>query len=141
MVILNIILNLIFIPEDINSLGIKLFGLGARGAALATVISYGIGLLYSRIMAYKVTKIKGNYRIIFHSIAAFVMMTFLYLVNNTIVINRWYYLVFFSFIGFGLYLLILTVFKEFSKKDFTFFIDLFNIKKMIEYVTYELRKK
>jgi len=141
MVILNIILNLIFIPEDINSLGIKLLGLGARGAALATAISYGVGFTYSRIMAYKITKIKGNYRIVFHAFAAVIMSVFLYLINKTIVINRWYYLVFFSLMGLVLYISILIIFKEFSKQDFKFFIDLLNIKKMIDYIKKEVKRK
>jgi len=78
MVFVNIFLNLILIPKDIQSIGINCAGLGATGAAIATVCSYFIGLLYARFMTWKLTKIKGNIRIILHALAAGIMATILY---------------------------------------------------------------
>ena len=51
MVLCNILLNFFLVPHDIQLLGLTLFGLGAQGAAIATVISYAIGLIYSRVFA------------------------------------------------------------------------------------------
>ena len=47
----NVILNLVLIPKDIQSLGIKCAGLGTEGAAIATVIAYLVGLIYIRVVS------------------------------------------------------------------------------------------
>ena len=79
MVIINIILNIILIPKDIQSLNLELAGLGGIGAAIATVISFAIGLIYTRFMIYKYTKIKGNIRILIHIFSGLLMLLILYL--------------------------------------------------------------
>ncbi len=48
---LNVVLNLILIPQSI--LGIELFGLGVEGAAMATFISSTVAYLYNRSFASK----------------------------------------------------------------------------------------
>jgi O-antigen/teichoic acid export membrane protein len=145
MVCCNVLLNIILIPKDIQSLGLNLLGLGARGAAIATVVSYGLGLFYSRLMSWKLTKTKGNPRILLHALASVIMATVLYLMlyifNIIELITRWYYLLGFAFLGFGVYLVFLYIFREFSKQDFNFFIDAINIKKLTTYIKEEIRKK
>lgn len=145
MVCFNVLLNIILIPSDIQMLGLKLAGLGARGAAIATVVSYGVGLIYSRAMAWKLTKIKGTSRIILHAIAAgimgFVIYVLFYRLNMIVLITRWYHLLGFAFLGFGIYISILFILREFTKKDLDFFLDTLNIKKMFRYVKDETRGK
>jgi O-antigen/teichoic acid export membrane protein len=144
MVCCNVFFNIVLIPRDIQMLGLNLVGMGAKGAAIATVISYGVGLVYSRIMAWKYTKIKGNPRILFHAFASVVMATVLYFMlyqlNMIEFITRWYYLLAFALFGFGIYLAVLCLFKEFSKQDLIFFADALNIKKLIAYIKDEIRK-
>ena len=145
MVLFNIGLNFILIPRDINALGITLFGWGARGAAIATVISYLIGLLYSRYMAYKLHNIKGSPVIILHAVAASVMAlclyTALYSFQLLPFIDRWYILLAVSFLGLGIYIFVLYLLYEFTKKDLKFFLETLNIKKMLQYIIEELRGK
>ena len=145
MVLFNIALNFILIPRDINSLGITLFGWGARGAAVATVISYFIGLLYSRYMAWKLNKIKGSPVIFLHAIAAAVMVLCLYTLLHTFqflpFVDRWYILLAVSFLGLGIYIFVLCLLHEFTKKDLKFFLETLNIKKMLQYIMEELRGK
>ncbi|UCF13554.1 MAG: flippase [Thermoplasmatales archaeon] len=146
MVCFNVVLNIILIPKDIQMLGgIQLAGMGAKGAAIATVISYGIGLVYNRIIAWKLTKVKVNPRILLHGLAAGVMATILYNILYTFnmieFLTRWYHLLAISLLGLGIYLVILFLFKEFTKIDFHFFIDTLNIKKMIQYIRKELKNK
>jgi len=140
MVILNILFNIILIPKDIKILGLELFGLGAKGAAIATVIAYSVGLIYSRFVALRLTGIKGNPRILLHLFAALLMAIMLYWLNNVVLISRWYHLLGFALLGLGVYLLILYFLKEFSKEDFYFFFDTLNIKKMIRYIKNEIKK-
>jgi O-antigen/teichoic acid export membrane protein len=141
MVVVNIVLNLLLIPKDIQSLGITLAGLGAVGAAIATVIAYFIGLVYTRITIFKVSGMKFNYRILLHIISAFIMGIVLYNLNYFFQIDRWFDLLIYGFIGIGIYMSLLTIFKEFQKKDFYLLIDTMNIKKMVEYIKKEIGNK
>ena len=145
MVCSNVLLNIVLIPKEIQSLGLNLAGMGAKGAAVATVVSYGVGLIYSRIMIWKISKIKGNPRIILHALAAGIMAFILYFIiynmNVVSIITRWYHLLGFALLGLGIYIIILFLFNEFTKNDFHFFIDTLNIKKMFRYVNDEMREK
>jgi len=145
MVFLNIVLNILLIPKDIQMLGIDLAGMGATGAAIATVVSYAAGLVYSRVIAWKLTKIKGNPRILLHAVAAGIMAAILYVLlyrlNMVESISRWYHLIGFAVLGFGIYMGILCLLREFSKEDFHFFIEILNIKKMFRYIYEEIRGK
>jgi len=141
MVIANVLLNLILIPNDIRVIGLNLFGLGARGAAIATIISYSIGLIYNRAAALKLTGVKGNPRVLLHLFAAAIMAISLYFINTIFIINRWFLLLGISFIGLGIYLTVLYFLNEFDKKDLNFFLDTLNIKKMFNYIRDELRFK
>ena len=145
MVITNIFLNLILVPKDIQSLGLTMMGLGAKGAAIATVISFGIGLIYSRFFAWKITGVKGNWRILLHALAASIMVLFLYILlyhfGYIDFILRWYHLLGVSLLGLGIYIFFLYLLKEFTKDDFKFLLDTLNIKKMINYIIDEFRNR
>lgn len=139
MMICNVSLNLILIPREIKSFGMELPGLGAQGAALATVIAFIIGLVYIRFVTWSITGIKGNIRIILHVIAAAVMGVILIYLSKVIFIDRWYELLTIAGCGFILYFTLLSIMKEFRNDDFVFFADVLNIKKMFEYVKEEVK--
>ena len=142
MVCFNIVLNIILIPKDIHLLGIKLFGLGATGAAISTVISYLIGLVYCRFVAWKLLKIKFNRKILLHLFSATVMGIILYWIDisNIIPIERWYELIVVGILGLGIYIGILAILREFTRKDFNFIMDTLNIKKMWTYIIKEIKR-
>ena len=139
MIIINILLNLYLIPVNIQSINITCLGLGARGAAIATVISYVVGFIYSRIKAYQLTSIKGNPRIIYHFLASLIMIIILSYIQTYIHITHWGMLILFILIGAIIYFTILFLLKEFTKKDYHFFIDTINIKEMFKYIRNELK--
>ena len=139
MMIVNVILNLILIPKDIRMLGLKSAGLGIKGAAIATVVAYIIGSIYIRLITWKVTKVKGNARILLHAIAA--IITGFILNYLPIHIARWYELLGIALFGLSIYFAILFLMREFKKDDFEFFMDTLNIKMMIGYIKEEIRKK
>lgn len=142
MMIISIILNIVLVPRDIQSLGIRLAGLGATGTAIATVVAYAVGLITTRIYAFRIADIKGNYKISFHIITATVMgIIIYYLTTNIFYIGRWYQLIGISLIGLLFYFGILFIIKEFKREDFDLFIDTINIKKMTNYIKTEIRKK
>jgi len=141
MMIINIILNLILIPRDIRSIGIKLVGLGTEGAAIATVSSYIFGLVYIRVKAWKVSAMRGNPRIVLHVVASMVMGLILWYLLRLTIISRWYHLIIMAMVGIAIYFAILYMFKEFRKKDFNFFMNTLNIKKLLSYIGEEIRGK
>jgi O-antigen/teichoic acid export membrane protein len=140
MILINIPLNILLIPQDIKSIGLKGAGLGAQGAAIATVIAYGIGLIYSRYISYKITKSRMNPRIILHAFASVIMSGCIYVLINYVglVIARWYHLLFISLIGLGIYSIILIIIGEFKKHDLIFLLDTLNIIKMYHYIKEEI---
>jgi O-antigen/teichoic acid export membrane protein len=141
MMIVSIFLNLILVPTDIKSLGLKLAGLGATGSALAMVTAYFVGFITTRVYAFRVAKIKGNNKILLHIFAAVLMGMLVYFIIHIVSIGRWYELLGICLLGLFSYLGILFIVKEFKKEDLNLFLDTINIKKMISYVLSEVRKK
>jgi len=141
MMIVSIFLNLILVPTDIKSLGLKFAGLGATGSALAMVTAYFVGFITTRVYAFRVANMKGNYRIILHIVSAALMGIIIYYLTNIFYIGRWYELIGISLFGLLLYFGILFIFRELKKEDIFLFIDTLNIKKMISYVIKELKGK
>ena len=141
MVFVNVILNIILIPKDIRSLGIKLAGLAGVGAAIATVVAYFSGLVYTRLIIYKMSKIGLNVSVIKHFFAAIIMGFIVRYMNKYYIVRRWYDLLFLFIFGLVIYLAILIAFKEFKKKDFYLFIDTLNPKKMFSYISLEIKEK
>jgi O-antigen/teichoic acid export membrane protein len=140
MACLNVFLNMVLIPVDIRSIGLKLAGLGTQGAAIALVVSYAVGLIYSRVMAWRLSQVKGSPRVLLHALAAGIMAALLFCLSSLIPITRWYHLLTFAFIGLGIYLFILYLMREFDRQDLEFFLDTLNIKKMYRYIKEEIRK-
>jgi len=136
--LINIILLFILVPRSI--FGYRLFGLGSMGAAVATTISVGLGFILARRYSKLVAKVRTSTKIYRHWIAGALTACLIFLImENLWLIQRWYELIIIS--GFGLlcYLSLLTLFREFTKKDLTFFLDLLNPRKMGRYVKGELR--
>jgi len=140
MLFVNVILNIILIPQDIQVLNLHLFGLGAIGAAISAVVSHGVGMIYTRIYAWKLVKAKGTPRIFLHLFSAVIMAIILYWVNTIVYIGRWYELLSVALVGLAIYILMLWILREFTKKDFHFFLDVLNIKKMLNYIRNEIKK-
>ena len=79
-----------------------------------------------------------------HIIAGLVMGGILYYIayqTSLFPTIRWYTLFGFAGMGLTVYLLVLFAFKEFKKQDLLFFLDLLHLKKMIDYIKYEVKEK
>jgi O-antigen/teichoic acid export membrane protein len=137
----SLFFSIILIPKDISSINLDLFGLGAVGASIAIVIGYAAGYIYCRYAAWKIAKNQLNPRILIHLFAAFIMSVCLYELLIILPVQRWYVLLGYAFIGLGIYLFILFLFKEFTRKDFNFFLDILSIKKMLKYIKSELKEE
>jgi len=139
----NIILNYLFIPEKgvLATYGIN----GPTGAALATALSVVIGFFGLRIAAKKLTGIRlSKSRTHIHILAGLIMAGSLYLLvfyTSLFPVIRFYHLLMFVGLGLAIYLLVLYLFKEFKKDDLDFFLDIIHPKKMMKYMSSELKSK
>jgi len=145
-IFLMISLNLIFIPPSL--FGIPLFGLGAKGAAFATLISALFPLVFFRILAFKYQKVFLNaaifkyiYASIFSMYIVFIFVWFFPVNFDWNIVIKLGYLFVFGFIGVLLYLVILVLIKGFSKKDVLFFQETLSPFKMLKYIKKELAQK
>ena len=139
--IIGICLNLILIPRSV--FGIELLGLGGIGAAISLVISSMIGLVFTRIFAYKLTATRSNWRILIHLLAAVITGIFAYFLSslNLVDVFRWYHLIAYGLSCLGVFLSVLYLAREFTKEDFKFFIDTLNLKGMAGYIVGEMKGK
>jgi O-antigen/teichoic acid export membrane protein len=134
----NIFLNIIFIPK--NVLGINLLGMGAIGAAYATLISAVLGTILNRIYAYKITKSKPNLVIFIHFFASLIMALVLYMLANCFPKALWYHLPLFAFVGGAVYLAMLVLMREFSMKELRYFLDILNPALLKKYAKTEIKE-
>jgi len=141
MVGVNVVLNIILIPKDIRSIGVHLFGLAGTGAAIATTIAYFVGLLYTRMVVYRMDRIGFNFSVAKHAIGAITMGVAIGYINKFYTVGRWYDLAAISIVGLAIYLGILIVIREFKKEDFELFMDTLNVKKMFGYIKEEMGGK
>lgn len=139
MMVLNVFLNLLLIPNDIQTLNLKLFGLGSQGAAIATVLSYLSGLIYIRYKAWKQVGYFGSLKTLKHLFSAIIVVVITYFIISNLSINRWFQLLPVGLLFLGFYLLVLTIIKEFNKDDFNYLLETLNIKEMIRYIKEEFK--
>jgi O-antigen/teichoic acid export membrane protein len=141
--IVNIILNFLFIPKNglLSSFGIS----GPTGAATATVISFIVPFIGLRLMAKKLVKIKlFQTHTIRHVIAGALTCAVLYFIayKTTILPGiHWYTLILLAAISLGIYIAILFLLREFTKKDLKFFLNIINPRGMAKYVKDEIKTK
>tara|TARA_B100000959_G_C14779311_1_gene540850 strand:+ start:67 stop:468 length:402 start_codon:yes stop_codon:yes gene_type:complete len=132
---------LVFVPKRIPQLGMEnLFGLGGEGAAYAVLISEIVVGLSLRILCYKCLKIlpKSNFFVqVFVAVFVGIVM---WQLQETIIVDRWFELIFFSGFGGLLFISILSTLGAFTQKDFNFFWNTLNPKSMKKYVGDELRR-
>jgi O-antigen/teichoic acid export membrane protein len=137
-VVLNIVLNIIFIPSSL--FGFKLLGLGPFGAAVTTVISGVVGVVISRFYTKMLTNTTTNLRTFIHLFAACLTGLLLYAFGHVIPLDRWFSLLGAGLLCIGIYLAILYSLKEFTKEDYHFFLDTLSPRKMFKYTKEELKQ-
>lgn len=122
----NMILNLILIPDMF--LGINMLGLGAKGAAIALLISVFIRFFLFRYFSFSQLKIRFNFHITLHLAFGFGIVVLAFLLKNvTGMSNLLTILIGGSFI-FILYYSSLWLIKEFDRNDVLYFLELVNFK-------------
>lgn len=136
---LNIILDFLLVPE--HFLGLDLPGMGPVGAAVATLISIGVGSVVYRYYAFRISKSNFNWRIVLHAISGGVMGIILYNMSNLMKVISLYHLALFAFLSAGIYIGIMVLLGEFKKEDFNLFVYISNPAQMKKYITEEMKSK
>lgn len=137
---LNLVLNLVLIPADITSLGISLVGLGALGAAIATLVSEITKYVGLRYFARKMVPIPAQWPSLYNQLAAVGGMS-LILWGITILFTspmRIYHILPLGGVGLLIYVGFMWVLGEFDREDFVFFYDVLHPEELIAYVKEEL---
>jgi O-antigen/teichoic acid export membrane protein len=129
----------ILIPRTF--LGFTILGGGATGAAGALVIGGLSEYVISRYYAKKIANVSSYSRVWVHFAGGIAMGLILFAIADAGFVTRWYELVAVCAAGLGIYLGILWAAKEFVREDVRFFLDLLNVRKMLSYLSSELRGK
>ncbi len=133
--------NLIFIPTDIQFLGLKMLGLGSKGAAYATLISALVTFVLFRIFAYRYEKVLINIKIARFILVALIMGCSIYLLNDIVPADNYLLLILYSALGGVIYLVILFPMGAFTRRDIELFGNVINPLVMIKYIKEELLNK
>lgn len=133
----NLLMNLFFIPRSL--FGINLLGLGAVGAALATLSSTFISSILFRISAYRITRTPQSILVLKHLGAGGFVGLCIYFIYQRLEILPLYSVVFLGGLTVLFHFLALSILGEFGRNEIKSILDTLNIVKMKDYVTSELR--
>jgi O-antigen/teichoic acid export membrane protein len=131
-------LNIIFIPKDIQMLGITLLGLGPRGAALATLLSVVATTLTYRFFAYRYQKVFMNTKIMKFVIASIVTGGGLYLLDYFLPATNIILMFLYAIASFEFYIILLLILRALKEEDKALFRSLTNPLTMVKYIKDEL---
>jgi O-antigen/teichoic acid export membrane protein len=136
----NVLLNIVLIPADIQSLGVTLFGLRELGAAIATLTMSLITYVLYRRVARRLVPLDPDWPYLLRQLTAGIVMTaVLFVLDETVAgLARWYHLILFSAVGGTTYLLALVLVGGFTRSDLRFFLETVDPRAMATYVRDEL---
>ncbi len=136
-----IVLLLIFVPTSIA--GFKLLGLGAIGAAIATMSAMAFNLATTRITVSRLTGAKASWRMALQIPAALIASAVLFSLNSFGIwpMAHWNDMVAYALISYGIFATILYAIRELTREDIVFFISVINPKEMKNYIFSELGGK
>lgn len=125
---LGICLNFVLIPNEL--FGLKMFGLGAKGPAMKSLIIYAVSILISSVYLRLRLKITIYWKFLFHVGAAFatgfLMRAFPHISNLNV-----FYSLFVSFAFFAvIYFVILVFIREITKVDVAYFLRVLGLKEI-----------
>jgi len=133
-----VLLNLVFIPKDLQLLDLPLLGLGARGAAIASLIAALISFLLFRIFTYRYERVFLNFRIFKVLLPSFLMGGALFALNYYFPADNFFLLVIYGTAGLLLYIGLLFIFRSMDREDKELFKNVLNPFTMLRYIWDEL---
>ncbi|MDG6220674.1 MAG: flippase [Candidatus Thermoplasmatota archaeon] len=137
MSLLNIGLNALFIPSA-GLYGLPTLGLGAYGAALATLIAEIAGVAVLKLYVWKKLGVGFNWHFVPQCAAAIVTAFILIQIGLVLPPDRIYLLIPYFFVGAGIFVGILYLIREFKVSDYRHIMETVNPFSMAKYIKGEL---
>jgi len=137
--ILIIIFDFIFIPRSI--FGLQLFGFGATGAALASLLGWGIGLVLFSYVSYRFTKIKFYFSLFKQLVAGGLMFGFLKLMTIWFHLLEPLFIIGVAIFSLVLFMVILYFLREITVGDFHYLRTIIKPKSFFSTVGQEWEEK
>jgi O-antigen/teichoic acid export membrane protein len=135
MLSLNIVSNLILIPD--HFLGLRMFGLGPKGAAISLLFSSFVGTLLFRYFAFKTSQSKPNYLVFYHLLIAVFSFGSMYMIHRWLALSI-YFIPAYFIAGVLVFLSLMILFKLFTKEDVKYYLNMLSPRLMKNYVKEEL---
>ncbi len=133
-VISIILLNFIMIPKDIHFLGIDMLGLGAQGAAIATLIATIISFALFRFFSFKYEKVFINLKVIRPILVAVLIGILISIAQSIVPAENLIILFIYGVLGLGLYVMVLFLVGGIKDEDRELFKNIFDPISMIRYI-------
>lgn len=137
-VIINILFLLILVPASV--MDVELAGLAETGAAIAKLIAVLVLFLSTRYIVYRLTGTATNPRLLLQIPAAAIAGAALFSLSGVWEMSRWWDLVGYGLVSFGVFAAVLAILKELRKSDIEFLMDVLNPVKMLKYIISEFRR-
>jgi len=136
--ILNIMLNMLLIPESIGPF--KTFGYSGDGAALATLITFFVGGLLVRFWVFRINSVVPYAGLLSHYVAALVSTISVFLFSSLFPFTIWFLIPYFL-MSTLIFLSVLFFLNEFSSKEIMFYYNALNPSKMKKLIVSEFGNK
>ena len=131
----------ILVPTSEQSfLGIGL-GLSYVGAALALLIGRIVTFIITRYVVWRLTGTIPDKRLALQILAGLAVFLVIYPMSFVLPITRIYIILLYGLISVAVFIGVLYILKEFTRKDLDYFLQLLDIKEMWTYIRTELRSK
>ena len=134
--LLNFILNMIFIPESLY--GYEMIGLASVGASLTTLIAFSLRAIVCFYIANVITDTKFYFNIWKHIFSASLTALLLNTLSTQISFSVYYLPLIFLLTGFT-FISFMFALGEVTRKDIEKYLSIINPMKMYQYISSELR--
>jgi O-antigen/teichoic acid export membrane protein len=135
----NVGLMILLIPNGL--FGVRLFGLGEDGAAIAYLVSSLLMLAVARNGLRQLTDSPVNKRIALHLIAAILTGGSILVLSMFVAVTGLVSLIVYCVLTIAMFETILFLMKELNIKDVHYFLDVIDPRKMKDYVSSEIARK
>lgn len=136
----NTVLALVLVPEDIKSLGIKLAGLKAVGAALALLLSGLLAYVLLLIAVWRIAGYKQRAHVWRHLLAAALMGGALWAFDRygPLPLHHWWTFPIYGVLGLAVYVPLLLAMRELTREDLDYARHNLHPGEMAKYIRGEL---
>ncbi len=133
--------GLLLVLVPVNLVGFPALGLADTGAAIANLIAIIVLLVFTRYTVYKLTGTSANPRLALHVVAAAGSAIWLLFLSNFLALSGSLDLVAYGLTSSLVFAVVLYALRELKREDIDYFLDLLSVRKMLSYISKELRQK